>query len=655
MVSLPDDVSSAEAREFVRHAFADLGLRTVTWRDDRGNWASRRVAWATGFVIDGTWPDQEADGSGATSDVWIGHASARDWTGKPAHPWWEPAMLEGSGLRLRPWRDEDAAQQPDAQSRSMVTDMQPTPAEFGAWLLRRRERMADGEGVFWCIADDASDEPLGFLQIRHLDIDFTRGNGELGYWLYPQARGRGVMSAAVDLVRQHAFAPRTDFAGTHGLGLHRLQAGSDLTNTASARVLRRSGFRNWGTERSVLAHDDREPTDALNWELLATDDVDAQRVSPNVVPLLDRDGIRLRPWRDDDVSCLPNEADELAKRYLPLAAQVTRTSFPTWVARQRGFIDQGYVVSWCIADPATDAPLGNVAIFNIGDGTATSGEVGYWLLPAARGRSVLSRALEIVVTQAFSSTEAGGIGLTRLSAETDLDNHASRSLLRGAGFRQWGQDRQAYTAADGRITDGAYFELLATDARETQRSVLPPALDFPDVRLRPLRRSDAAAVARTWAEPQVRQWLTIPQDDLEQRAEDYVAGNRHVDITAHGSWWVICGSSDEEFAGMVGLQNFADGGAEVGYWLSADVRGRGLATHALRAVGAYAFTPATQGGLALHRLTLGVAAGNDASIAVAERCGFEQVGRARSAELLGDGRVVDLLLFDQVRPSRSCV
>ncbi|HWC23275.1 MAG TPA: GNAT family N-acetyltransferase [Flexivirga sp.] len=559
----------------------------------------------------------------------------------------EPRVLEGHGIRLRPWRRDDARsiQEPDEASRLMATRMQPTPSTYADWLRDRQQRMASGAGIYWCITDADTDRVLGHVQVQRLDVDFTRGNGELGYWLHPQARGRGVMSEAVELVREHAFAPRV----SGGLGLHRLQAGTDIRNFASARVLRRAGFRMWGIERSVLALEDGEPTDALNWELLATDDIDSQRVSPFVIPTIELDGIRLRPWRDDDEPYLPDEVDELARKYMPLAAQVTRSSFAAWLSRQRRFTDERTAVPWCIADATSDRPLGDIAIFNVGEGTATSGEVGYWLLPAARGRGILPRALESVVAHAFSSVRAGGLGLTRLYAETDLDNHASRSLLRGAGFRQWGQDRQAYTAADGRITDGAYFELLATDAREAQRSVLPPVLGFPDVRLRPLRRSDAAAIAHTWADPRVRQWLSIPQDDIEQRAADYVARNRHVDVTAHGSWWVICGSGNEEFAGMIGLQNFADGSAEAGYWLSGDWRGRGLATHALRAVTAYAFMPGARGGLGLRRMTLAVAVGNDASIAVAERCGFQQIGRARSAEVLGDGSIVDLLLFDRVR------
>lgn len=54
------------------------------------------------------------------------------------------------------------------------------------------------------------------------------------------------MYDAVELIREHAFAPRA----RGGLGLHRLQAGSDLRSFASARVLRRAGFRTWGAARA---------------------------------------------------------------------------------------------------------------------------------------------------------------------------------------------------------------------------------------------------------------------------------------------------------------------------------------------------------------------------------------------------------------------
>ena len=368
-------------------------------------------------------------------------------------------MLETEEIRLRPWRADDVrfVQEPDDASRLMATRMQPTPSTYDGWLRDRQLSMTAGAALYWCIADAESDEPLGYVKLARLDVEFTRGNAELGYWLYPHARGRGLMRQAVELVRRHAF---------EDLGLHRLQAGTDISNFASARVLRRAGFRMWGVERAVLARPGGTRSDALNWELLASDDVDAQRVAPLVVPTLELDGIRLRAWRDTDEASLPTEVDELAMRYLPAAAQVTRTSYAGWLARQRRSVDAADAVPWCIADASTDEPLGSIVVFHIGTGTATSAEVGYWLLPAGRGRGLLSAAMDAVVSHAFSDRIRGGLGLTRLYAETDLENLASQSTLRGAGFRQWGENRRAHTAADGRITDGAYFELLATDDRE---------------------------------------------------------------------------------------------------------------------------------------------------------------------------------------------
>ncbi|WP_265447677.1 GNAT family N-acetyltransferase [Flexivirga meconopsidis] len=643
--------TSAAIRRVVRHAFDDLRLPTVTWRAGRGNWGSRRAAWAAGFTVDGVWPAQATDGRGEPEDLWVGHVHADGWTGVPIHPWWKPKVLEKNGIRLRPWRADDQLQPPDDGARLMVTNMQPAPADFASWLVDRQERMASGESVFWCIADAATDEPLGHVQVVRMNIDFIAGTGEVGYWLYPGARGRGVMTTALDLVRQHAFTERSDDSGTSGLGLHRLRAGTDERNLASERVLRRAGFRNWGTERSVLAQPDGAHTGALNWELLATDDVAGQSVSPRHTPVFETDTIRLRPWRESDRDTLPSQVDELASRFMPAGAQPTPDTFDTWWRRRRRNVDSGVAVGWCIADPSTDQALGDVSLFGIGDGTATSAEIGYWLLPEARGRGYLPQALEIVVPHAFSRADHGGMGLTRLHAATDLDNVASQALLTGAGFRRWGQDRQAYTGSDGTISDGAYFELLATDDRESQRTSTPPVLDFPDVRLRPLRADDVAPLARTWADPEVAHWLSVPQDDVDTRAADYVREKRYAEPETHGLWWVVCGAGSDDFAGVAGLQHITGGpasSAEIGYWLTAQARGHGLASAAVQALTSFAFLPPGRGGLGVHRVTAGVAEGNEASLRALQNAGLQVVGRARQAEALGDGSVVDLLLLDRV-------
>lgn len=639
---------TAAARLVVRHAFDDLGAATVTWRAGRGNWASRRVAWSAGFGLDGVWPGAGTDGNDVAQDLWTGHAAASTWTGEPVNPWWEPAVLEADGIRLRPWRTSDQVPPQDDAADILVATEQPTPERYQGWLLHGREQQACGAEVHWCIADADTDRPLGHLGLSKLDVGFIDGTGHLSYWLYEGARGRGVMSTALRLIRDHAFSPRTDPAGRTGLGLHRLEAGTDVRNLASARVLRRAGFVMWGRERCVLVAGAGH-VDAANWELLATDDVAKQQVSPRAQAVIDTDRLRLRPWRDGDGERLPAAVDALAERFMPAGAQPTPDTFAAWLLRRRTFTDAGTAVGWCIADRADDQPLGDICLFGIGAGTRRSAEVGYWLLPAHRGRGYLAEALEAVLTKALAPATSDGYGLERIHAATDRENLASQALLRAAGLRKWGADRQAFTAASGDITDGAYFEVLATDDREAQRAVRPPVLDYPDTRLRPLRPSDASAVARSWADPQTARWVPEPDLNLTDAAEHYIDHRQFADESGRGIWWAICEPEGDEFRGAVGLQGLDTAGVaggEVGYWLTPEDRGQGLAAAAVRTVASYAFLPRTRGGLGLERISAEVAEGNAASERVLQQVGFRPVGRARGAERLPDGSVVDLVLFD---------
>ena len=71
--------------------------------------------------------------------------------------------------------------------------------------------------------------------------------------------------------------------------------------------------------------------------------------------------------------------------------------------------------------------------------------------------------------------------------------------------------------------------------------------------------------------------------------------------------------------------------AVIGYWLAADAQGRGLMSRCVTALASYGFTK-----LNLHRQVIAVARENQASAAVAERCGFRFEGVARDAEWLYD-------------------
>lgn len=251
-------------------AFDHAGVEAMRWRAQVPNWASRRTAWACGFRMDGEVRQLLPGRDGERYDGWVA-TLLKGEPMVPTHPWHVPPVLDGGRVRLRPWRDHDRpleGQGPDAASlRYLPKGRHPAPADFDAWLSERCGRMALGASVVWCVADALDDQPMGMLSVFDLDDPLTRGSGEVGYWLQATARGRSVMAEAMELLLPYAFAP----AEQGGLALHRVSAGTDAANAASARVLERAGFSRVGVERSVMWHDDEPPTDGVLWELLSTE------------------------------------------------------------------------------------------------------------------------------------------------------------------------------------------------------------------------------------------------------------------------------------------------------------------------------------------------------------------------------------------------
>jgi len=185
-------------------------------------------------------------------------------------------------------------------------------------------------------------------------------------------------------------------------------------------------------------------------------------------PVFETTRLRLRPWRDTDAPGPGEGPDGDSLRFMPAGAQPGPDDFPAWLAKRRRDMDSGSDLHWCITDVTSDAMLGNVQIFQMGPvRDRFQGELGYWLRPGARGRGIIGEAIRPVIAHAFKPVENGGLGLSRLHAATDSDNLASQSILRSAGFTQWGADHQGWRRADGSLSDGLYFELLA--------SALPPS------------------------------------------------------------------------------------------------------------------------------------------------------------------------------------
>ncbi|MBN9631776.1 MAG: GNAT family N-acetyltransferase [Actinobacteria bacterium] len=118
-----------------------------------------------------------------------------------------------------------------------------------------------GRECTWGIREATTHVLHGMIGLHHID----EGEGEIGYWLAEEARGRGWMARAVQLVLDFAFAESPD-----GLALQRVVWHAYAGNAASAAVARRAGFQWEGVARLGVAHRGVRRDD---WQagLLATD------------------------------------------------------------------------------------------------------------------------------------------------------------------------------------------------------------------------------------------------------------------------------------------------------------------------------------------------------------------------------------------------
>ncbi len=247
--------------------FAERDLHSVVWLAERGNWASRRLAWKVGFDFGGTlrdWLPQR----GELADAWTG-TLLRGEELAPRTPWFEVPRVTGSRVVLRRHRDDDAARVQEGCSDEQTAywlGFLPQPytlEDAHEFLSRREEAMATGSALHWMMADPETDECLGAVSL------ILRGPGldaEVGYWGHPAARGRGLMTEAVGMAVRHAFIPVED----GGLGYPRVTGYAATDNLASRRVMEANGFHLTGVER--LAADVRDGRhDLAGYDLLATE------------------------------------------------------------------------------------------------------------------------------------------------------------------------------------------------------------------------------------------------------------------------------------------------------------------------------------------------------------------------------------------------
>ena len=171
---------------------------------------------------------------------------------------------------------------------------------------------------------------------------------------------------------------------------------------------------------------------------------------------LDAGLLRLRPWREDDVDDVVAAMQDPVMRLWNGLPATTRPDALAFL-RRRGDWSAGDHASWAVADAATGTLLGSVSLHSIQPAQGNA-SIGYWTVPAARGRAVATRAVDAACRWALAT-----VPLERVELCHAVENTASGRVAEKAGFVLEGRLRRSFRYGDGARHDELVWSRLATD------------------------------------------------------------------------------------------------------------------------------------------------------------------------------------------------
>lgn len=376
------------------------------------------------------------------------------------------ASARDAVVALRPYRADDADDLVTACNDPLIQRFVPAmPSPYTrhdalAWINESAVGGHNGHTAL-ALADPVTDRVLGGGGFRR----FAELTGEMGYWVAPWGRGRGVATSAARLLAQRAFDQ----------GIERLSLRTEFENTASQRVAIAAGFTREGVQRAGGANRDGGRHDLIVWARLHTDpDAPKQRILPDLpashptAGQLDSgqgdsgqggqltDGvIRLRPMGAQDAQAtygLRSLPDVIATSVPPVSpdrdivARNCARSEAGWLAGERANL--------VIIDAATGSYAGEIGLY-YWEPVARQAMIGYSLMPQWRGRGYATRAAVLLSRWAFDV-----VGVARIIAGTAPENLGSQRVLERAGFVREGYQRSRLPGPGHTRIDDILYALI---------------------------------------------------------------------------------------------------------------------------------------------------------------------------------------------------
>ena len=149
---------------------------------------------------------------------------------------------------------------------------------------------------------------------------------------------------------------------------------------------------------------------------------------------LERDGVALRRLRARDAHPFAAAFREDMSLGVNIGADEdpTENGVRRFIARQPGLRARGEFLGLAVTDTTRRPFFGHVMLHTLA-WRHRRGEIGYWLIPGARGRGMGKIAVSLLVEWAFQELE-----LDRIEITTTPENTAARALAQSLGFREEG-------------------------------------------------------------------------------------------------------------------------------------------------------------------------------------------------------------------------
>jgi RimJ/RimL family protein N-acetyltransferase len=174
---------------------------------------------------------------------------------------------------------------------------------------------------------------------------------------------------------------------------------------------------------------------------------------PAAPEAVEADGLLLAPFRLEDVSRLAEAfADADTAKWNP--GPTDTAEIAAWIERRNDWSD-GSHASWAVFNGAD--LVGSVSLHRIDDDQLDA-ETGYFVVPAARGRGVATRAVRAATRYAFER-----LRLHRVYLFHAVENVGSCGVAAGAGYRLEGELRRSYRYADGEYHDEHLHAILVEE------------------------------------------------------------------------------------------------------------------------------------------------------------------------------------------------